>query len=132
MEFVEKYLDLSAKISKERIDVLKHHLNYVTRQHSINLKQEESLENKILSKRNQQELDSKENQTTLRDKIKYKPGGGPSKDRQIVNERYKLSIEQIQDIRKQSHYFCQKNIHKVEIERKEKIRNLLLPLIKNH
>jgi hypothetical protein len=128
MDFIEKYLELSAKISKERTDVLKHHLNYITRQHAINLSKEE--DNKKLKKRSH-DLDSKENNTLLKERIKYKPGGGPAKDRKIVNEKYKLSIEQIQEIRKQSHFFCQKNITKIDIERKEKIRNIMLPLIKN-
>ena len=128
MDFIEKYLELSAKISKERTDVLKHHLNYITRQHAINLSKEE--DNKKLKKRSH-DLDSKENNILLKERIKYKPGGGPAKDRKIVNEKYKLSIEQIQEIRKQSHFFCQKNITKIDIERKEKIRNIMLPLIKN-
>ncbi len=128
MDFIEKYLELSAKISKERTDVLKHHLNYITRQHAINLSKEE--DNKKLKKRSH-DLDSKENNALLKERIKYKPGGGPAKDRKIVNEKYKLSIEQIQEIRKQSHFFCQKNITKIDIERKEKIRNIMLPLIKN-
>ena len=147
MQFIEKYLELSAKISKERTDTLKHHLNYVNRQHAINLKEEEELHEQKMLKRRSQHLDTnlneastknvnKENQNDVQqhysvEKIKYKSGGGPAKDRQIVNERYNLNLEQIQDIRKQSHLFCQRNLSKIEIERKEKLRTLMLPLLKN-
>ena len=129
MEFVEKYLLLSAKMSKERKDVLKHHIHYVQRQHNMNLKEEDLLEKKKLKhyKGNQENTTEKKRI----ERIKYKPGGGPSRDRKIVNEKYNLSLEQIQEIRKNSHYFCQKNVSKIEIEKKEKIRNLMLPLIKN-
>ena len=54
----------------------------------------------------------------------------PAKDRVIVNERYDLSHEQINQIRKLSFLFCQKSILQIDIDMKEKTQKLLLPLIK--
>ena len=68
---------------------------------------------------------------TTGSKIKYKTGGGPSKDRVIVNENYDLDLDQINHLRHYSHYFCERNLKKIDIEKKEKVQNLMLPLIKS-
>ena len=56
MEFIEKFLALSAKMSKERVDVLKHHLNYFMRQHAINLKEEDHNDQNKPKKRSKNEV----------------------------------------------------------------------------
>ena len=63
-------------------------------------------------------------------KVKLKPGGNPSKDRVIVNERFKLTYDQVEVIRKYFHTFLQRNLEKIFIEQNEKSQKLLLPLIK--
>lgn len=129
MEFAEKYSNLSKKISKQRADALKHHFDYVMKQSALNTEEEiNELLNKNL-KKYEETKDDGDKKITLK-KIKYKTGGGPSKSRVIANERYRLSYEEIEKIRKYSHFVCQKNVEKIELEFKEKSQKLMLPLIK--
>jgi hypothetical protein len=75
--------------------------------------------------------DAKQDTSKLIRKIKYKAGGGPARDRVIANERYNLSLEEVEEIRKSTHLFSKMNLIQIDIERKEKTKHIILPLIKN-
>ena len=114
IEFVERFSSLSNKLSAQRIDALRNHLENTLKQHEMS---------KIIE-------DAEAAKAKSQKKIKFKSGFGPSKDRQIFGERFKLTFEQINEIRKYSHYFCQNNLQKIDVEQKEKTQKLMLPLIK--
>ena len=133
LKFIEKYSELSARISRERQDTLRHHINYIIRQHSNNLKENELIKNSNSETDNSSKKanDAKQDTSKLIRKIKYKAGGGPARDRVIANERYNLSLEEVEEIRKSTHLFSKMNLIQIDIERKEKTKHILLPLIKN-
>ena len=120
LEFMKEFVDISNKLSKQRVFALKHYLNYTAKQNAINIlaDTEENLET------------SRSSNPSIK-KVKFKPGGGPSKTREIVNEKYNLTHEQINQIRKLSFLFCQKSIVQIDVDLKEKTQKLLLPIIKN-
>lgn len=126
IEFIEKYKELSKKISKQRRDALENHLEYVMKQSIVN-NQSENLPKSETEL--EKALDDSNKLLKIR-KIKYKQGGGPSKTRVIANEKYKISYQEISKLREYSHYACQKNIEKIEVELKEKTQKLILPLIR--
>ena len=138
LKFIEKYSELSARISRERQDTLRHHVSYIIRQHSNNLKENELIKNGSINatsgtdnaNNNSRNVKPNEPSKTIR-RIKYKTGGGPAKHRVIANERCNLSLEEVEEIRKSTHLFSKMNLIQIEIERKEKVKHLLLPLIKN-
>ncbi len=117
LSFVEGFVDLSRKLSSQRSYALKHYLNYTVKQHELNLAM------------NQQQESVEVNRSSRR-RVKFKTGGGPAKDRVIVNEKIELTHEEINQIRKLSFLFCQKSILQVDIDMKEKTQKLMLPLIK--
>lgn len=120
VEFSIKFNSLEEKILKQKNDALNHHMNYVLKQSVSNRKVEINDLN-----RNSSDLNFGK-----RNKIKYKTGGNPSKDRVIANEKCLLTYEQIEEIRNYSYLITQKNIEKIDSEFKEKSQKLLLPLIK--
>jgi hypothetical protein len=91
LDFIEKLETLCERLSLQRTEALKHYLDYSVRQHEIN----SSEENEIVDA----EIASK--------KVKFKPGAGPSKTRVIVNERIKLTHDEIEQVRKYFHVFLQ-------------------------
>ncbi len=117
LNFVKSFVDLSKKLSSQRSYALKHYLNYTVKQHEMNLTM------------NQQQEAAEANKST-KTRVKFKSGGGPARDRIIVNEKLELSHDQINQIRKLSFLFCQKSILQVDIDMKEKTQKLMLPLIK--
>ena len=131
--FIDKYLNLKNKITKEREETLRHHLNYLMKQNEINSRHFGShlILGSIDANSKTINLDRRKVIETTGSKIKYKTGGGPSKDRIIVNENYDLDLDQINHLRHYSHYFCERNLKKIDIEKKEKVQNLMLPLIKS-
>lgn len=120
LEFIKEFIDISNKLSKQRIFALKHYLNYTAKQNAINLSAEA-----------EQSSDTSRTDNQSIKKVKFKPGGGPSKTRVIVNEKYNLTHEQINQIRKLSFLFCQKSIVQIDVDLREKTQKLLLPIIKN-
>ena len=118
LEFVKNLVDLARTLSFQRTNAIKHYLNYASKQHALNL---------FINEENESIQKAKSN--THIPKVKFKTGGGPSRDRLIVNEKYQLTHEQINQIRKCSFYFCQKSIEKIDIDQKEKTQKLMLPLI---
>jgi hypothetical protein len=141
-KFIEKYELLSSKMSKQRNELLKHHLNYVMKQHAVNIINE-SKEELLRASQNLHEkasiismnsVNNEQNSDLIKRKlfqrIKYKPGGGPSRDRVIVDEKLHLSMKEVDAIRNYSDQYCQKHINIMKVEQHEKLQNLLLPLIK--
>jgi len=141
-KFIQKYELLSDKMSQQRNDLLKHHLNYVMKQHAINIITE-SKEELLRASHSQpekasiismnsvnNEQSSELNKRKLFQRIKYKPGGGPSRDRIVVDEKLHLSMKEVDAIRNYSDRYCQKHINTMKVEQHEKLQNLLLPLIK--
>jgi hypothetical protein len=115
-DFVEKFSQLSNKMSKQRTDTLRHYFDFCQKQKSTNIEDDESLVRDT---------------NRLPKRIKYKPGGNPSKDRVIIREKIDLTLEQIHEIRKYSHMFCLRNIEKIDQDLKERTQKLMLPIIKN-
>lgn len=124
LNFIKKFIELSKNISQQRTNALRHHLNYAMRQHAIN---QLTGANEVPPPRR---ASHKESQSPV-DKVKFKAGGNPSKDRVIVHERYKLSLEQINQIRQYSHFLCHKNLDKIDTDFHEKSKNLILPYLNN-
>ena len=110
-EFIEKYIRMSREISQQRADTLKHYFNYTLKQSAL--------------KSYKIENDKEAN------RVKFKPGGTPSRDRVIAGEKLTLTLAQINELREYSHTYCQKNIEKIDIDLKERTQKLMLPLIKN-
>jgi hypothetical protein len=118
-EFIEKYIRMSREISQQRADTLKHYFNYTLKQSALNELEER------LQKSYKIENDKEAN------RVKFKPGGTPSRDRVIAGEKLTLTLAQINELREYSHTYCQKNIEKIDIDLKERTQKLMLPLIKN-
>lgn len=132
IEIIEKYKKMSNRLSKQRTDALKQHFEFVLKQSELNKnskkKENENMQSKHLT-------DVQPNQEHYRvnkriNVIKYKPGGGPSLDRVILNEQSKHTQEEVLKCREYSHFICEKNIEKINYELKEKTQKLILPLIK--
>jgi hypothetical protein len=123
LEFIRNYKKLSKQISNERTDTMKHHLSYALKQHLINNYEQD----------NPVDFNKTNSQLPLRNnnRIKYKAGGGPCKDRIIVNEKLPLNLEKIEEIREYSHIFCHRKLVEIDQNKKEKVNHLILPLIKN-
>jgi hypothetical protein len=119
LDFLKNFQDLSRKLSQQRTFALKHYLEYTSKQHSLNI---------FLNDKD--EVETAKNANLPHKKVKFKTGGGPAKDRQIVNEKYNLTHEQINQIRKLSFLFCQKSMLHIGVDLKEKTQKLMLPLIK--
>ena len=119
-EFIEKYKKMSQKISRRRADTLRHYFSYALKQSALNELDDRIAENFFT-----------ESQLRAEKRVKFKPGGTPSRDRVIVNEKLTLGLKQIEEMREYSHAFCQKNIEKIELDLKERTQKLLLPSIQN-
>lgn len=119
LDFIKNFIDLSKQLSYQRTYALKQYLNYTLKQHNLNLQMNQSKEEEESEKSNSGQR-----------KVKFKPGGGPAKDRIMINEKYELTHEQINQIRKLSFLFCQKSILQIDVDLKEKSQKLMLPLIK--
>lgn len=130
IQVVEKYKQLSAKLSKQRSDAIRNHINYVMKQSVVNKLAITKIDNNADKKPDEQVVDESKSKKTPKVVIKYKPGGGPSKSRTIVNERYKITYEEISKLRAYSHFACQTNVEKINQEAKEKTQKVILPLIK--
>lgn len=119
LDFLKNFSVLSRKLSNQRTYALKHYLEYTSKQHALNV---------YLNDKD--EAESTKNANLPFKKVKFKSGGDPAKDRHIVNEKYKLTHEQINQIRKLSFLFCQKSMLHIDVDMKEKKQKLMLPLIK--
>jgi hypothetical protein len=123
VKFSEKFNKLANRRSNQRIDVLKHHLNYAAEQRKINdstMKSSDSMR------------PSFDEQTVNKiGKIKYYKAN-PIKDRKIVDEKVPLTLDQLDQIREYSHYLCRKRLDKIDIEHNERIEKLVLPYISNN
>jgi len=115
LDYIEKFENLCDRLSIQRSEALKHYLDYTVKQYEMN------------EQMNIEEAENQENNN----KVKFKAGGNPSKNRIIVNEKIQLNFEQVEVIRKYFHKFLKKNLQKISSEQKEKNQKLLLPLIKN-
>ena len=120
MTFIEKYIKISKELSQQRADTLRHYFNYALKQSVIN----------ELDDRLEENFKYMNDPAEVIKKVKFKPGGTPSRDRIIVNEKLNLTLAQIEEIRKYSHAYCQRNIEKINIDLKERTQKLMLPKIK--
>lgn len=132
IDFVEKYKQMSARLSKQRREAMRHHVNYVMRQSVVNAKEPADDDDQKSDETTEEESHHQMKVIKLRKpkRVKYKPGGSPSKTRVIVNEKYKISYEEISQVRAYSHFVSRKNVDKINEENRERAQKLLLPLIK--
>jgi hypothetical protein len=126
IRFTDKFIKLSKRRSNQRIDVLKHHLNYAAEQQKIN----ETKNKRSDSVRSNGKTINYNQVNDLR--LKYQAGGNPIKDRKIVNEKIALTLDQLDQIREYSHFLCRKRLDKIDIEHNEKLEKLVLPYIANN
>jgi hypothetical protein len=133
LEFIEKYTQLSKRISKQRLDILKHHFEFVMKQTGATKIDDNPItkaEVPVSLQEDSKVAKNNDQRNNNRVKIKYMPGGGPSKTRVIIDEKYKLPYQEISKLREYSHFICEKNVEKMDLELKEKTQKIMLPLIK--
>lgn len=132
VRFRDKFTRLSKRRSHQRIDVLKHHLDYAAEQRKLNDSRGNILRSDSARSTNSVDFKNDVEKKKIVEKIKYHPGGSPIKDRKIVDEKIPLTLEQLDQIREYSHYLCRKRLDKIDIEHNERIEKLVLPYISNN
>ena len=130
VKFSEKFNKIATRRSHQRIDVLKHHLNYAAEQRKMNDSSTNMKRSDSARSDNSVNLNNKQTEKTI-EKIKYYPAN-PIKDRKIVDEKIPLTLDQLDQIREYSHYLCRKRLDKIDIEHNERIEKLVLPYISNN
>jgi hypothetical protein len=121
-EFSEKYKNVSKEISRQRAQTLKHYFSYTLKQSALN-----ELEDRL---QDTYRAAAVSNEMAAMNRVKFKPGGTPSKDRVIVKEKLTLTLAQLEENREYSHTYCRKNIEKIDVDLKERTQKLMLPVIK--
>ena len=110
--------------SSQRVDVLRHHLNFVQQQFQIN-----NFEYRRQQLKNTNSTDR--NRLTKRKVLK---NSNPAKIRNLTFEKVELNGQQIDDIREYSHCLCRKKLDKLDNEFNKTLNNNLIPStnIKNY
>ena len=124
VRYVERHESIVKQAAKERRNAITHHLAYIVKQHENN--ERSDLERRMADEAAKQQRIA----SGHRLKVKCEAGATPSMDRVVIGERLVVSLDEIPRLRHVSLRHHAEDLRRIEVDKKEKLHKLLVPLVK--